>query len=41
MNTNVKTVCGVLAANSDFKIYTVSVLTYNYGWQLVYKKQKE
>ena len=26
MNTNVKTVCGILTANSDFKIYTTSML---------------
>jgi len=28
-NTNVNTVCGVLTANSDFKIYTASMLIYN------------
>ena len=31
MNTNVKTVCDVLTANSDFKIYTVLMLIYNWG----------
>jgi len=29
MNTYMKTVCGVLTANSDFKIYTISMLIYN------------
>jgi len=28
MNTNVKSVCGVLTAKSDFKIYTVWMLIY-------------
>ena len=37
MNTNVKTVCGVLTTNSDFKICTVSMLIYNWGCQLSYK----
>jgi len=40
MNTNVKTVCGVLTANSDFKIYTVLMLIYNWGWQVSYKNYK-
>jgi len=31
MNTNVKTVRGVLTANGAFKIYTVSMLIYNWG----------
>jgi len=31
MNTNVKMVCGVLTANSDYKIYTTSMLIYNWG----------
>jgi len=39
MNTYMKTVCGFLTANSDFKIYTISIPTYNWGWQL-YKNQK-
>jgi len=29
MNTSVKTVCGVLTANSDLKVYTISMLIYN------------
>jgi len=40
MNTYAKTVCGVLTAQSDFKIYTVSMLIYNWGWQLSYKNKK-
>ena len=32
-------VCGVLTANSDFKIYTVLMLIYNWGWQLSHKNQ--
>ena len=31
MNKNVKTVCGVLTANSDLKTYTTSILIYNWG----------
>jgi len=31
MNTYVKTVCGVLTAKSDFKMYTVSMLIYKWG----------
>jgi len=31
MNTYLKTMCGVLRANSDFKIYTVSMPIYNWG----------
>jgi len=40
MNKNVKTVCGVLTVNSGLKTYTVSILIYNWGWQLSYKNQK-
>jgi len=40
MNTNVKTVCGVLTANSEFKIYTVLMLIYSLGRQLSYKHQQ-
>ena len=31
MNTNVKTVCGALTANSDFNVYTISMLIYNWA----------
>jgi len=34
-----KTVCGVLTANCDFKIYTVSMLIYNWGWQFTQKQK--
>jgi len=40
MNTNVKTVCGVLTAHSDFKIYTVQMLIYKWCWQVSHKNKK-
>ena len=37
MNTNVKTVCCVITAQSDLKIYTILMLIYNWSLQLSYK----
>jgi len=40
MNTNVKRVCGVLTAHSDFKIYTILMLIYNWGSNNYHTKTK-